>query len=342
MTLQEETRQLIDELLEAAGLKVQNSMGDLFAYAADLRRSLRYNGATSQITWKSARRKFIFFCRQISRRFGIIPDMDTSTDKRELQPQSKHDEARLRDAGFRWGQKGTHTSRTIMLNELRAVFANCRPNATRDDYLSAIHEDNCLGKRTAATRKLSSQRLSELYAIEPVVPLFRIMRRFWYVDREGQGLLALLLSLARDPLLRASAPPILRMRPGEELARQQMTDALTRAVGSRLSESTLDKVVRNAASSWTQSGHLKGRGRKVRQKVTPTAITTAYALLLGYFTGTRGIALFESLWAQVLDAPVGELINLAMDARRLGFLDMSQSGGVIDVSFSRLLAQNER
>ncbi|HUU17857.1 MAG TPA: hypothetical protein VMW72_11950 [Sedimentisphaerales bacterium] len=268
--------------------------------------------------------------------------MDTVLTTRELQPQSERDEARLRDAGFRWGQKGTHTSRTIMLNELRAVFANCRPNATRDDYLSAIHEDNCLGKRTAATRKLSSQRLSELYAIEPDVPLFRVMRRFWYADREGQALLALLLSLARDPLLRASAPPVLRMRPGEELARQQMTDALTRAVGSRLSESTLDKVVRNAASSWTQSGHLKGRGRKVRQTVTPTAITTAYALLLGYFTGTRGTALFESLWAQVLDAPVGELINLAMDARRLGFLDMSQSGGVIDVSFSRLLAQNER
>ena len=268
--------------------------------------------------------------------------MDARLPTHELRPRGKDDDARLCDAGFRWGQKGTHTSRTIMLNELRAVFANCRPNATRDDYLSAILEDNCLGKRTAATRKLSSQRLSELYALEPEVPLFRVMRRCWYADREGQALLALLLSLARDPLLRASAPPVVRMRPGEEIARQQVTDALTRAAGSRLSESTLDKVVRNAASSWTQSGHLKGRGRKVRQTVTPTAITTAYALLLGYFTGTRGIALFESLWAQVLDAPVGELTNLAMDARRMGFLDMSQSGGVIDVSFSRLLAQNER
>lgn len=260
----------------------------------------------------------------------------------ELQALGKADEIRLRDAGFRWGDKGTHTSRTIMLDELRAVFANCRPNATRDDYLSAIHEDNCLGKRTAATRKLSSQRLSELYALDPKVPLFRVMRRCWCADRDGQAVLALLLALARDPLLRISAPPVLRMRPGEELARQQITDALSRAVGNRLSESTLDKVVRNAASSWTQSGHLRGRGRKIRRSVTPTAITTAYALLLGYLTGTRGVALFESLWAQALDAPVGELMNLAMDARRLGFLDMSLSGGVIDVGFSRLLAQDER
>jgi hypothetical protein len=181
-----------------------------------------------------------------------------------------------------------------------------------------------------------------LYALDPEVPLFRVMRRCWYADCGGQALLALLLALARDPLLRASAPPVLRMRPGEELARQQMTDALNRAVGSRLSESTLDKVVRNAASSWTQSGHLKGRGRKVRQTVTPTAATTAYALLLGHLGGKRGAALFETLWAQVLDAPAGELTRLAMDARRLGFLDMTQSGGIVDVAFSRLLAPDER
>jgi len=268
--------------------------------------------------------------------------MDAIPPADELRPGGIADEKRLRELGFRWGDRGTHTSRTIMLNELRALLASCPPGATRDDYLRAIHEDNCLGKRTAATRKASSQRLSELYALEPEVPLFWVMRRCWYADRAGQALLALLLALARDPLLRASAPPVLRMRPGEELARQQITDALHRAVGSRLSESTLDKVVRNAASSWTQSGHLKGRGRKVRQTVTPTAVTTAFALLLGYLAGKRGATLFGSLWAQVLDSPVGELMHLATDARRLGFLDMSQSGGVVDVAFSRLLAPDER
>jgi hypothetical protein len=35
-------------------------------------------------------------------------------------------------------------------------------------------------------------------------------------------------------------------------------------------------------------------------------------------------------------------MSLAMDARRLGFLDMSQSGGVVDVTFSRLLVPEER
>jgi hypothetical protein len=36
------------------------------------------------------------------------------------------------------------------------------------------------------------------------------------------------------------------------------------------------------------------------------------------------------------------LVHLAMDARRLGFLDMRQSGGVIDVAFTRLLAADGR
>jgi hypothetical protein len=268
--------------------------------------------------------------------------MDVLIQTEVLLPKTKCDETRLRDAGFRWGQRGTHTSRTLMLEELRALLAKCQPDASRDDYLSAIHEDNCLGKRTVATRKLSSQRLSELYALDPGTTLFRIIRQFWYADHKGQALLALLLALARDPLLRATASSVLCLRPGEELSRQPMTDALNRTVGSRLSESTLDKVVRNAASSWTQSGHLKGRGRKFRQQVMPTAATTAFALLLGYLTGKQGAALFESLWAHVLDAPTSELLHLATDARRLGFLDMSQSGGVIDINFMRLLAPDER
>jgi hypothetical protein len=259
-----------------------------------------------------------------------------------LQPSTKEEETRLRDAGFRWGKKGTHTSRTIMLDELRVLLSYCRPDTTTEDYALAVINDNCLSKRTVATRKLSFHRLSELYGLDSQIPLLRIMRYFWYADRSGQTIFPLLLALARDPLLRATAFTILRMRPGYELARQPLIDALNHAVGNRLSESTLDKVARNAASSWTQSGHLKGRNRKVRQCVTPTSASTTYALLMGYLKGVRGPALFETCWAQVLDEPPDELMRLAMDARRLGFLDMNQSGGVVEVAFSRLLSPVDR
>ncbi len=229
-----------------------------------------------------------------------------------------------------------------MLEELSLLLAACPKEAVRDDYLRAIREDNCLGKRTLATRRLSCQRLGELYGLDPGILLFRVMRRCWYADSQGRPLLALLAAMARDPLLRVTAAPVLRMGPGEELARQQLTDALAQAVGDRLSESTLDKVVRNTASSWTQSGHLRGRGRKIRQQVRPTPVATVYALLLGYMLGARGSGLFKTLWARTLDAPPEELIYLAMDAKRLGFLDMSYSGDVVEVSFSRIMTEDER
>jgi hypothetical protein len=155
-------------------------------------------------------------------------------------------------------------------------------------------------------------------------------------------LLALLTALARDPLLRLTAAPILRMQPGEELGRQQLTDAIRAGIDGRLNDSIVDKVVRNTASSWTQSGHLRGRGRKIRQYVLPTPVVTTYALLLGYILGMRGMGLFESFWAKGLDSPPNELIYQAIDAKRLGLLDLSQAGGVIDVSFVRTLADDER
>jgi hypothetical protein len=247
------------------------------------------------------------------------------------------DERGLHDAGFRWGAKGTHTSRTIMLQEIAALMSRCQSDASHADYLLAIVDDNCLAKRTAATRRLSAQRLSELYGLDREIPLFRVFRRLWYASKSDHSLLAVLLALARDPLLRATAEPVLRMSPGQELARHEMAEAVRTAVGDRLNASTLDKVLRNAASSWTQSGHLRGHSHKFRQAVAPTPVTTAYALLLGFFCGFRGQALFETPWAKVLDCTPSEMLDFAADARRLGFLDLTYGGGIVQVGFAPLL-----
>jgi len=245
-------------------------------------------------------------------------------------------------AGFRIGDKGMHTSRTIMFKELDLLFEDQEQGAPREAYVSAIIDQNCLGKHTVSTRKLTCQRLSELYGLDPSIPLFRILRYFWQVDETGRPLLALLSALARDPLLRVTSPPILQMNTGEELMRQKLTDALRQSVQNRLNNGTLDTVVRNTSSSWTQSGHLTGRVRKYRQKVNSTPIVTAYALVLGYILGARGSGLFKSLWAKVLDTPHEELVSLATDAKRLGFLDLSQAGGVVEVTFTRLFTEDER
>jgi len=244
--------------------------------------------------------------------------------------------------GFRSGDRGTHTSRTIMLDELSHLLDAVPGDAVRADYADAVIAHNCLGKRTTATRKLSLQRLTELYALDPRVILFRVLRDLWGRSETCRPLLALLLALARDPLLRATATAVLRTPYGHEFARQSMKDALSEAVGDRLNEATLDKVVRNASSSWTQSGHLRGRGRKVRQRVEATPAATTFALLLGFAVGRRSRFLFETPWVAVLDTSPDDLIDVAVDAKRLGLLDLKQSGAMIDVSFPTLFTAKER
>lgn len=238
--------------------------------------------------------------------------------------------------GFRFGDRGTHTSRTIMLDELRVTLTSVPPGGTRKQYIDAIVEDNCLGKPTSATRILSAQRLSELYALDPDVPIFRLMRNLWSLDERGQPLLALLVALARDPLLAATAPSVLALRNGEEFARGPMRQALRDAVGTRLSDDTIDKVARNAASSWSQAGHLSGRTFKVRKLVQPTFASAALALLLAYTCGSRGEALLDSDWLKAIDCQPSQARELAIDAKRHGLIDLRMVGAVIDIDFDRM------
>ena len=119
-------------------------------------------------------------------------------------------------------------------------------------------------------------------------------------------------------------------------------DAIRAAVGGRLNDATLDKVVRNAASSWTQSGHLDGRSRKRRLTATPTPGAVAFALLLGYLLGVRGQGLFETLFARLLDREANDLSFMAMDAKRLGLLDIKSGGGMLVVSFDGILTDKEK
>ena len=257
----------------------------------------------------------------------------------------KHDDESMASGllklGFRFGDRGTHTSRTMMFQELETALEQCPADAQRADYAKEIVTYNILGKRTEATRKLTNQRLGELYGLDASIPLFRIMRIFWKSDERGRPLFALLTTLARDPLLRMTVDPIVALPVGRELVRSDMTQALRDNAGDRLNESILDKVVRNVSSSWTQSGHLEGRVRKVRQLVSPTPYVAAYALILAYLTGARGNDLFTSGWIRILDAETN-IQHLAADAKRLGLLDMQDAGGMLHFSFDRILTDEER
>jgi hypothetical protein len=210
------------------------------------------------------------------------------------------------------------------------------PCANRNDYSRAIIENNCLRKSTDATKRLSDQRLGELYGLDPELKLFRVLRRLWAKDETGQPLLALLSALARDPLLAASAEPITQLEVGADYLREPLRAGVQLVVGERLNDDTLDKVVRNVASSWTQSGHLEGRALKRRRRVVPTTASLTFALYLAYQVGFRGYELFTNGWVRVLDCSPTEGHHLALEAKRLGLIDMRISADVVEISFRQL------
>jgi len=245
------------------------------------------------------------------------------------------------ELGFKSGVSGTHTSRTIMLEELSALIASAGAATHREDFVHLIVDENVLGKSTSSTRRITAQRLSELYALDTSVVLFRALSRLWSVDRDSQAILALLCSLARDPLLRATTPSVLALREGQGFDRDAMAAALRSHAGARLNEAILDKVVRNAASSWTQSGHLIGRMLKRRQRIKPTPVTVTMALLLGYLQGLRGRSILRTAWCEVLDSTPEVLSALATRASMAGFMRFRQAGEVIEITFPDLLTKQE-
>lgn len=243
-------------------------------------------------------------------------------------------------AGLRFGEKGTHTSRTMMLEELTELLGVLPPDTPRDHYAAAIIQDNVLGKATEATRKITSQRLVELYGLDPNLPLFQALRRVWSLDEPGRPISALLCALARDPLFRSTAKPVFELPEGAELPRTTFLEAIRSAVGDRLNVSVLDKVARNAASSWSQSGHLEGRVRKIRRRIAPTPGALALALWLGSLEGLAGEQLLGSRWAEVFGRSPRELEPVVLRAKQLGLISASIGGGTTEIDASGLAGQH--
>jgi hypothetical protein len=224
----------------------------------------------------------------------------------------------------------------MMLSELATALQAVSALAPRSTYAGAIIEDNCLAKPTLSTRKLTNQRLGELYALDDQVPLFRVLHRLWRADELALPLVAILCALARDPLLRTTAAIVVLTPPDTEFVRGPVKEAVRAKVGVRLNDAILDKVVRNIASSWTQSGHLQGRTFKFRRLVRATPASLALAVYLGHLAGLRGNELLASGWTAVLDCSISKAQELALEAKRLGLIDLRIGGDVLELNFDRL------
>lgn len=245
-------------------------------------------------------------------------------------------EAALR-FGFKTDRASTHSSRTMMLADLRILFAACPANSSAEEYRRAILDDNVLGKETASTRLELYERLHALYGLDRALLLYRALRDLWNVDVEAQPLLALLCAVARDALLRATIDIILNAHPGESVASLAFADSVRAAYPGRFNEAILKKIAGNVASTWTQSGHLSGRTNKTRGLAVCRPVEAAYALLLGYLCDARGEALFQTVWARLLDTSSSVLHDQAFAASQQGWLEYRRTGDVTDVQFSHFL-----
>lgn len=223
-----------------------------------------------------------------------------------------------------------------MLDELGTLLAGCRPDATYQDYVTAIVDKNVLGKATLATRKKSLRHLRELYALRTNVPIFAALRELWGDDPAARPILAVLCAAARDPLLRCTSEVVVDASSGSTISASQFAVAVEAAFPHRFGPGVRARIGRNVASSWTQSGHLRGRGGKVRVRPRATSAATAYALYLGHLGESTGNALFRTVWAKLLDVPEGNAREMAVAASRLGWITYRSMAEMTEVTFRHL------
>lgn len=228
----------------------------------------------------------------------------------------------------------THLSRTLMFSELELLFEAVPISGELADYQHAALEDNALLKRTLTNRKKTFSYLRGLYVLEPSHPLFGPFRQLWQENKAGREVLALLVALARDTVLKATAEVVLRAEKGSILPREAFSEAV-RAAFPQLGAKTLVAVGQRTASSWLQSGHLQGVQTKRRVQVSATPAAVALAMYLGHRRGERGLRLFETLWARVLDASPHDLDTLAFAAAQRGWLEYKRIADVAEFGFER-------
>lgn len=243
------------------------------------------------------------------------------------------------DAGagvFALGSLRTTASHTIGVPHLVELLRAVPADAPHDRYQEAVVDDNVLGRPTQAGRHRSFRHLRELYFLDPSRREFTALRRLWEVDTDAQPLMAGILAFTRDGILRASFAAIQQAPPGGIVTSDDLTKSIAAVYGVDLSESTLGKTGRNTGACWTQTGHLAGRTKKVRQSIEAFPAAVAYAAYLGHLAGKRGAGVLETPWAAVLDLAVGAGVDALRRAHTQGLLDLLVAGNVVDVSFPML------
>lgn len=240
------------------------------------------------------------------------------------------EEHQLSSFGMKLSGGGAHQSKTMMFRELEALISTGA--STPEEFRWSAIDDNAIGKATTNTRRLTFRHLASLYGLLDQPPLAKALLKLWPTDVQGHRLQALLVALGRDPLLRETAPAIMSGSVGHSLQYPRFQDALLGAFPERFSEKMLRSLAQNCASSWTQCGHLKGAVKKLRQRVTPTPATVAFAALIATASGFGGPAILSSGWMRILDLRPGQALDTLRRAEAIGLARVRSAGDVTEIS----------
>jgi hypothetical protein len=243
--------------------------------------------------------------------------------------------------GFRDGINGPHAARTMMLDDISALFARLELNAGKEDYAREIIGVNGLAKPTKKARELSFRFLAALYGLDPQLAVFRVLRKFWAVDEKARPVLALCAALARDPLLRSSQSFMLSKHKGDCVPRDQIEQLLSDLYPDRFTPASLKSFAQNISGTWSQAGYLIGRTPKYRAEPVITPTNIAYCLFLAFLEGLSGQRLFASNWISLLGRAPDEVEELARAASHQGLLVFLGAGGIKEVRFPDYLTAQE-
>jgi hypothetical protein len=207
--------------------------------------------------------------------------------------------------------------------------------APQAEYRAAVVDDNLLGRPTDAGRVRTFRHLRELYLLNPEAPEFRALRHYLAFEQDAGPLLAGILATQRDEVLRASFDAVGAAAPGDVVTSADLLVAVRHQLDG-MSQATFAKCGRNTGACWTQTGHLRGRGIKVRTFVEPRPAAIAFAAWLGHHFGQRGASVLDNPWSRLLDLPKdddGIRLKALQTANAFGLLQLLRAGNVVDVQF---------
>lgn len=230
-----------------------------------------------------------------------------------------------------------------MLEEFALLLAAVPESAPPSAYRDAIECDNVLHKTSASNREKTYKFLRRLYALDPDCCLFREYRRLTALADQDRKLIAGILAMAREPILRDCLGMVLSVPVGENLGRQQFEDWMRAYAPGRYSESMFLSFSHNLYGSFYQMGFLgESKGNSRGRTRPPIGIASAtYAAFLDWLTGQSGTSLLGGAYSRALDLNAEEHIALLISASRQGLLKAAYSGGILDLGFPGFLRTGE-